>query len=337
MKQHIPLIRFLIRLGLISIPLWVVVAVYAVLDPFKVVWHYDNYYERKEPHPSLDMDFVSCENYLLRNDTCDYNAFIMGNSRSQFWQVDDWLTHLPKGISGCHYYGNGETLYRLTRHLQFLHERHVDIDHVLMVIDRDFLEGCEPNTSGHLGLMPPRVDGRLLSFHIENFLTFIKPAFFVGYLDYTIFGELRPYMTEQFLFEQPIDYDPVTNEMREYLLEESIDNGTYYTPERVLRFSDKQFPDSVSPPVIGQEHKALLKEIKLIFDSHHTDCRIIISPLYDQIKLHPEDLRVLQKIFGANCIYDFSGPNQWNSDYHLFYEESHYRPVVARQLMDIVY
>lgn len=337
MKKHSPVHRFLIRLVLISLPLWAVVALYVVLDPFKVVWYYDNFYERQEPHPTLDVDYVSCENYVQRNDTTYYNAFLMGNSRSQFWQIDDWLKHLPEGTKACHYYGNGETLYRLTRHLQFLHERKASLDYVLIVVDRDLLEEYQPQTTGHLGLMPPKADGQLLLFHAENFLAFIKPTFLVGYIDYRLFGKMRPYMTENFLFEQPIDYDPVTNEMREYLLEEAIANGTYYTPERIMRFSDKQFPDSVSPPVMGKEHETLLRKIQHIFDLHHTDYRIVVSPLYNQVRLNSSDLAMLQSVFGTDHIYDFSGPNQWNSDYHLFYEENHYRPIVARQLMDAIY
>lgn len=335
--RQTPIVRFLLHLLLLSIPLLVAVAVYVVLDPFKVVWHYDNYYERQAPHPSLDMDYVSCENYLARRDTCHYNAYLMGNSRSQFWPIADWQRHLPEGAVGYHYYGNGETLYRLNCHLRFLHEQQATIDHVLMVVDRDLLAETAQQTTGHLGLMPPKADGRLLAFHAENFLAFMKPAFLVGYIDFTLFGQLRPYMTENFLFEQPVDYDPVTNEVREYLLEEAIANDSYYTPERTRRFEGKQFPDSISPPVIGDEQRMLLKQMKDVLNLHHADCRIAISPLYDQIRLHPEDVAALRDIFGSANVNDFSGPNKWNDDYHLFYEDSHYRPVVARELMEMIY
>ena len=328
---------FLCRLLLFSVPLWLLVAVYVLLDPFMVVWPYDNYYGRDGLHPTLDMDYVSCENYVRRNQTMHYNAFIMGNSRSQFWQVSDWKTLLGDSAVACHYYGNGETLYRLTRHLQFINRQGGDINHVLMVIDRDLLATVEPETTGHLGLMPPRADGRLLSFHAENFLSFLKPEFFVGYLDYAIFGKERPYMTERFLFEVPVCYDPATNEVRESVADEAIAAGTYYTPERMQRFEGKQFPDSVSPPVLGERHIALLQTVKDIFSRHATDCRIVISPLYDQIRLSPRDVATLCRIFGPGSVFDFSGPNRWNSDYRLYYEESHYRPPVARQLMDIIY
>ncbi len=337
MKQRSPIITFLRRILLFSVPLWVLVALYVMLDPFMVVWSYDDYYERKGLHPTLDMDYVSCENYVHRNATTHYSAFIMGNSRSQFWRVSDWTKHLDDGAVAYHYYGNGETLYRLTRHLQFIHQYGGAIKHVLMVVDRELLQKAEPETTGHLGLMPPRIEGRLLTFHIENLLSFLKPEFLVGYLDYAVFGKERPYMTERFLFEKPVHYDPVTNEVLEFLADEAIANGTYYTPERIRRFDGKQFPDSVSPSVLQEQHVALLRQIKDIFSQHATDYRIVVSPLYDQIRLNRQDYQTLCRIFGKEHIYDFSGPNSWNKDYHLYYEESHYLPVVANAMMDSIY
>jgi hypothetical protein len=337
MKTLQPIIPFLRRLLLFLLPLWLLVVLYVLLDPFLVVWHYDNYYYRTGLHPTLDMDYVSCENYVNRDGTHHYNAFIMGNSRSQFWHADDWQRHLGDSAVVCHYYGNGETLYRLTRHLQFIHQQGGSIRHVLLVLDTELLQTTEPETSGHLGLMPPRVDGRLFTFHAENLLSFLKPEFLAGYLDYTLFHQHRPYMTKHFLFEQPVHYNPETNEVQEYLADEAIANGTYYTPERMQRFEGKQFPDSVSPPVIGPRQQELLLQIRNIFRQHNTDCRIVVNPLYNQIRLNPHDHHVLCSLFGTSRVYDFSGPNRWNADYHLYYEDSHYIPAVARQMMDTIY
>ncbi len=114
MKTLQPIIPFLRRLLLFLLPLWLLVVLYVLLDPFLVVWHYDNYYYRTGLHPTLDMDYVSCENYVNRDGVHHYNAFIMGNSRSQFWHADDWRRHLGDSAVVCHYYGNGETLYKHT-------------------------------------------------------------------------------------------------------------------------------------------------------------------------------------------------------------------------------
>ena len=144
-------------------------------------------------------------------------------------------------------------------------------------------------------------------------------------------------MTERFLFELPVRYNPITNEVQEYVADDAIADGTYYTPARMQRFEGKQFHDSIAPPVIGRKQTALLLTIREIITHHATDCRIVINPLYDQIRLNPRDYDTLCRIFGSENVYDFSGPNIWNSDYRLYYEDSHYRPIVARQMMDIIY
>ena len=180
--RQTPIVRFLLHLLLLSPPLLVAAAVYVVLDPFKVVWHYDNYYERQAPHPSLDMDYVSCENYLARRDTCHYNAYLMGNSRSQFWQVADWLRHLPEGAVGYHYYGNGETLYRLNCHIRFLHEQQATIDHKVLH-DAFMATSMKRNTTDIL----PRFDSILEEVKTDPAMQdmwnkYCRDNFFVGEL-----------------------------------------------------------------------------------------------------------------------------------------------------------
>ena len=74
-----------------------------------------------------------------------------------------------------------------------------------------------------------------------------------------------------------------------------------------------------------------------IFARQGTSVQIIISPLYNQIRLNPNDLQCLKQLFGSDNVNDFSGPNLWNTDLHNYYEASHYRPHVAVAVMDSVY
>ena len=63
----------------------------------------------------------------------------------------------------------------------------------------------------------------------------------------------------------------------------------------------------------------------------------MISPLYNKMKLHNEDLEYLKKVFGETNVFDFSGINKFTNDYRNYYESSHYRPHVAREILKIVY
>ena len=51
-----------------------------------------------------------------------------------------------------------------------------------------------------------------------------------------------------------------------------------------------------------------------VFQTHHTNCKIIISPEYKQIRMNPADVEQLKNIFGSEHVYDFSGINQYTND-----------------------
>jgi hypothetical protein len=81
----------------------------------------------------------------------------------------------------------------------------------------------------------------------------------------------------------------------------------------------------------------MLQSISKIFRKHNTNFKIIISPLYDQVKIAPRDLNMLNKIFKRENVFDFSGINQYTSDFHNYYETSHYRPIIAEKILEKIY
>ena len=81
----------------------------------------------------------------------------------------------------------------------------------------------------------------------------------------------------------------------------------------------------------------MLQEIKSIFDKHNTNYRLVISPLYNQIKFNLTDLNVLNSIFGRNFVCDFSGIKELTKPKTNYYEFSHYRPKVGEQIMQRIY
>jgi hypothetical protein len=89
--------------------------------------------------------------------------------------------------------------------------------------------------------------------------------------------------------------------------------------------------------VIGVEQKQLLEKIKEVLAEDHTNYKIVISPLYDQLKLNTNDLNYLYLEFGRQNVYDFSGINDITRDKYTYYENSHYRPFIASRIMDSIY
>lgn len=338
MKDNKGLFKYIRKLCLYALPVLVVAVLYVMADPFKVIWHYERYFDDNVPHVGLNMDFVSTENFVNRNPEQNYNAFIFGNSRSQYWRVDDWKKHIGGDARCYHYYGNGETLYALEKNIKFIDRSGNKIDHALLIVDAGLLSQVEA-PSGHLFCTPPRTERyrNIAGFHATNFMAFLHPDFIYTYLDLKLNRQLKPYMLEKFLVEQPVVYHPNSNEIVDQMFDRAIADGTYYTDKRMLRFQDRQHPDSISPRVLKEENIRLLGEVARILQKHHTDCKVVINPLYDQIKFNPADLQVLRDIFGKAHVFDFSGKNAITSDYRNYYEESHYRPVIASRLMDSIY
>lgn len=312
------------------------IILYVIVDPFKVIWHYDLYYT-SDSFIGLNRGFVSAKHYDNHREEYGYNSFIFGNSRSIAYYVDEWKKYLPKESVCYHYDVSGGSVGELNYEIKFINN-HGYLQNALLILDLDLLSQTERN--GILFSCPPIIKGNkdILKFHNEYFMAFYGSEFFSCFIDYKIHKEYKPYMG--FYINNPkkaMDYNPINNELYWDKQEESIENGLYYNDAKIKEFENAQFPGKVSESVLDDERKNMLREIKSVFELQKTNYRIIISPIFDQIKINPDDLQFLTDLFGRDYVFDFSGPNQWNADFHNYYETSHYRPCVANEIMKIVY
>ena len=91
------------------------------------------------------------------------------------------------------------------------------------------------------------------------------------------------------------------------------------------------------PAVIKDKQKRLLKEIYEILIRNKTVYRIVISPLYNQFEFNPGDYNYLCSLFGKKNVYDFSGTNEITNNIINYYDDKHYRPHVAKYILDVIY
>jgi hypothetical protein len=133
-------------------------------------------------------------------------------------------------------------------------------------------------------------------------------------------------------------YDPITNELYDSGLEAAIKNNrdSFYTSRKRV-FYERGSDQKYSPSVIRKKQKELLMKIKEILNSDQTNYRIVISPLYDQLKIDSTDINYLYSEFGKEHVYDFSGINDMTQSIYNYYENSHYRPFIATRVMDSIY
>lgn len=317
-------------------PFFALLVSYVWLDPFKVIWHYDNYYVIGDG-ASVNRSFVSTMNYLNKRNTYHYDSFILGNSRSIFYRIDDWKHYIPANASCYHFSESGGSVNGIYFKCRLIDEKNDTIKNALLVLDHSIFESLEQE--GHLFMMPPALTGykNTIIFHAENFMQWMNLRFLAMWIDYKITGKYKEYMENYISKGTNYNYyNPITNEEPRTVQDNLIDAGKYYDKNRMKDFYNKQ-KHSVSSRILDKERIIVLKKIKQIFDKHHTNYKIIISPLYDQVKLNPMDYNSLCAIFGKKNIYDYSGVNKWTSDYHNYYESSHYRPNVASEIMKEIY
>lgn len=333
--------KFITRLLLFSIPFIVVIALYMYYDPFKVVKSYDSYYVSGRPnYISLNKDHVSTENWINHYPEFHYDSYILGNSRSMFYQVDTWRQYIGASRSKCyHFDASGESIYGIAKKIGFLRQQGADIKNCLIIMDFEALNQAK-NSAGHLFLKDPHLSGgSSFEFQMESIKAFFDFKFLSAYLDFKLSGKVKDYMKQDFLLDdKPMDYDYITNEVQLGYFENMIKNDPeeYYGPRKDA-FPHRDATQHFAPQVIKAPQIALLRSMKEIFDEKKTNYKIVLSPLYNQSKTDSGDLRVLKEIFGAGNVFDFSGINEITADYHHYYEWSHYRPQIAGEIMKIVY
>lgn len=320
-------------------PFIILILVYVVMDPFKIIRHYDSYYESEGlAQVGVNKDFMSTSNFINNYGKYKYDSFIFGNSRSMFYDVADWMKYLPQNSSPYHFDASGESLYGIHKKVMYLDDEDINIANVLLVLDHATLSQ-DKGKPGHLFMISPQLVSysNYLEFHTAGLRAFYTKDFFKAYIDYKVTGEVKPYMTRGALLqERPLKYDPKTNEVR-FFPEEDIDSGKYFTPERMAVFYKRDNVEKTYPAAIGINQEKMLNDMAKVFKKHKTDVKVIINPLYDQKKINPADLNYLERKFGKNNVHDFSGINEITNDYRNYYEDSHYRPRVGRIVLSSVY
>lgn len=333
--------NFLVKIILYLIPFICIIGTYIILDPFKVVWHYENYQTEKEGEGMvpLNQDYVSTTNFDNHYEKYLYDSYIFGNSRSRCWEVDEWKKYIGDSARCYHFDAHGERLIAMMKRIEHVGKISKEMKNVLIILDTQLLSGITYNNASHIFMITPGLvnNDNFVDFHLSHFKSFFHPKFLYAYIDYHITKKVKPDLFQGGFISVAESYNPITNENLRTVMEKKIKNGTYYNERIMKRFRTEQYPDSVAPTIIKNKQVEMLSNIYNVLKNHHSNYKIIVNPMYNQIKMNPKDLESLNNIFGRNNVYDFSGVNKYTSDYHDYYETAHYRSHIARQLLKEIY
>lgn len=303
---------------------------------FKVFYDYDDYY--KNNFVGLNREFICTKTYQKYRATQKFNSFIFGSSRSHAFKCENWKNYLDANAKPFHFDASADGIYGLSTKVRYIDEMGDSIKDALVVIDRFSLVKLENNNPGHLFISPPALSKESSYFFYTRFLkASFDSKFLMAFCDYSLFHQHRDYMGTLIINSKyPIESNKINCDLfyghEKEILEDSL---KYYTP--LVKTGVFERTNLLPVCKITDQEIKELKQVKEIFARQHTNYKIIISPVYDQIKMEPEQLALLNNIFGKENVYDFSGINEFTNSIGNYYEWSHFRPAVANKIMSIVY
>ncbi len=331
--------KFLKILLLFSLPFWAILFLYVKQDPFCVLKKYSNYYSSGYDFITLNKDYVSTEVFKNNYPEAQFNSFILGSSRSMFYETNCWNHHIEKDASILHFDASGESLYGIYNKLKFLSDKGVKIKNALLIFDTELLAKTE-NSEGYLFIKHPDIShGSAFKFQSEFLKTFLTWNFLSAYLDFSFTKNYKPYMKNVLKIKREIEYNPTSNEFHFKEIENWIkhDSLDYYNYMKSAFYKRENKEITDNPVLTTDLHRNMLQEVKKMLDKNNTNYKIIISPLYNQKKINIADLSLIQKIFEPRSVYNFWGKNYLTESKGNYYENSHYRPRIAKLILDSIY
>ncbi len=328
--------HFLQKLFVFTLPAFFLIGLYIFFDPFKIIYSYDNYY-KGDDFVSLNRSVINGKNFINKYEKENYNAFIFGSSRTLAVKTNDWVKYLPKDARPYHYDGNAESLFGINSKLKFVDSKVDSIKYVLIFVDQMLL-GDVSKKEGLLYLDYPIVNNESwIDFHKEFLYAFFAPRFFVSYFIFKFTGEYKSYMGSKILnHKYPNIWDPTTSDL--FLgLDEEIKNDSLDFYSKRMHLLDLKNKIQNTTLAVSEKEIELLKEIKAILVKHKTQYKIISNPFISQFQLCEEQKNLLNEIFGVENVYDFSGPGIYSNELYNFYDASHFRPQVARDILQQIY
>ncbi len=324
--------RFVKYLAIFSLPWVVLLFVYIWADPFKIIQNYDSYHSDLI---LLNRGYVSTKVFLKNNKEQDYNSFILGSSRSLAFTSSQWKNYLGESSRPYSYSSWNESIEGIYRKVLFIDSQGNSINNALVIIDTDNTFQSIVST---LDFEHPAISKRTwIAFHTDHIKQLLHTRYMIpGCIDFRLFGKQREYM-KGFFGMSADELNPINNDWKPNSENEILaDSVSYYSKGR--EFYERPSIQQYNDEVIFEEELNRLEMIKKIFDKHQTNYKIVIGPLYDQIKMNEKDLRKLQSVFGSENVYDYAGINDiTDSKYNYANDVWHFRKRTANRILTEIY
>lgn len=333
MEQRKQILRMAKKVVIFTSPIWLLAIVYFIADPFYVLRHYDSYPDNYLH--TYNRNRISTQVFLNNNSEQQYDSFIFGSSRSSVFYTADWQKYIGSEKT-YHFDASNEPISGIYGKVKFIKKNGNKIKNALLIFDQETFKYTADTANSVIHIQDWRwTPQNRISYHLVFFKAFFKELYFVKYFDVLLNHTYKPYMYGIFEPKHML-YTPVKNDFifQEYIDKIKTDSLSYYQHNPFYNRAGEPDTSEVS---IEPYQADYLKEIKAVFDQDETKFKVVFGPNFDQKSINPKDLATVKEIFGAENVYDFSGINKLTEPIGNYYEIYHYKPMVAREIMDSIY
>ena len=315
--------EFLIKiLLLIIIPLFCLLGLYVISDPFKTLYPFN-----LKEFSTVNRDYLSSELFLKNYSKEKYDSFVFGSSRGCGINTYLWKSYLPGNANQFLFQAWGESITGIYQKIKFLDNNNVDINNALILIDMPGSFDKIQESTTAIGIKHYKFsDKSKLYFQFQLFKAFIKPSLIVESLKQLI---VKP--------NYSIGFDTISNDWNK-LNKENWNK----IPVRDLTLNKEKFKErpkieKMMPKVISVDNRIILDKIASVLKAKNTNYKIVITPAYNQLLINKEDLKILQQVFGEENVYNYSGKNELTEDKYNFMDINHFDLIVGRKIIMDIY
>lgn len=317
----------------IAFPIVLLAILYLITDPFKTLNPFSLQY-----FDTRNRDYLSSELFLANYPQQQYNSFIFGSSRACGINSYHWKHYLPKNSNQFVFQSWAETLTGIEQKIDYIDSHNIPINNALILFDipGSFAKRQEPIEA--IKMKDYHISGKsFFHYQLFSFYNFAqKPSIWIQTIK------------ERNITHREIPFDTISNDWSKLCRtlsyeqppeKDSLNSCSRISKETFLQSIKGKAEVETSEEVINATMKNKLLHIKQLLDKNSTDYYIIITPAfcYSHSQINPSDLSILQKIFGKDRVFNYSGKNNLTSDYNNYSDPNHFGLFVGWHIIEDIY
>ncbi|MDZ7634147.1 MAG: hypothetical protein U5L72_06775 [Bacteroidales bacterium] len=126
-------LKLLVRILLFALPFIILTAIYAIADPYMVLYNYSDY--NKNFYINKNRDYVSSEMFMRNSRMYEYDSFIFGSSTSLFIPPSLWTNYIETENNIFSFDASRERLPGIWSKVKYRDEKGVQIKNAIVNLE----------------------------------------------------------------------------------------------------------------------------------------------------------------------------------------------------------